>query len=237
MAEAARLFAEDMRHLPDLPARDEHEHLVIGLNGGVAPRHDGPHAARDPHHAEGEMGAVLSEICQPHPHDRSVAIDPDAHQLDASFSELHHVRRRRATQQRDDLVRRGLLGVDDVVDAEVLQREDGVPAGELARAHARDRNRVRRRLTDPLRHHRGDDVDLVHVRDGHEQVGLLDPRQMEGLHARARSLHREHVERLADVGDPRRVPVDDGDVVTLEGKHPGDVVADVSGADDNGTHG
>jgi hypothetical protein len=87
-----------------------------------------------------------------------------------------------------------------------------------------------------LRHQAGDDVYLVRVRRGYQEIGLLDPGLRQKPGTRPVTLDREGVELLCGPLDERLVLLDQNDVVMLSREHHGRVETHLSGSHDNDSH-
>ena len=145
--------------------------------------------------------------------DEVVLLHPKADKLHPAPVEGLDIGRRGEAQQPGDLHRRGVLGVDDHVDAQFLF-EDGELHRVLHVAHPGDGVLG----AQPLGGEAADHVYLVQAGGGDDDVGGVDAGLPQCHNRRAVALDAQDVQGLRRAAQGVVVGVDDGDVVLLPGE-------------------
>jgi hypothetical protein len=213
--------------------RGEEEHLVARLDHRVAVRVDRALAAEDRDDPRVDVRDVLLDLADRLADQQAVAVRADGDQADRAVGELEHLQRLGELDELGDVVGDGLLGDDQVVDRErALADQLGVVL-EVGAAHARDPRRDVEHLRGEVA---GDEVGLVALRRRDQHVGVVGARVAQHRGLRGVAGDGAQVEPVLQLGEARRVGVDDGDVVLFRDEALGDRRADPSGAQDDDLH-
>ena len=156
----------------------------------------------------------------------------------AKFHHFHQPARERLNrhgegqaQNAADFPRRGALGIDHVVDGQLLRKRR--QAAQIFRiANARDG--VLR--AQPLRRQTGEHVGFVAHRGSNDDVGVLHVRLGERVKADAAALHGHHVQRVQTVLQHRLAAVDHRYVVPLRNQPVRKLHAHLAAADHDNLH-
>ena len=126
-----------------------------------------------------------------------------------------------------DDAERATLGVDDHVHSNRLEAGPEsriLDPGDL------------QRYTEPRRGLASEDVHSVLAGDRDHHLSIADPGLFEQARRCAIALDNHHVERVLELLDPRRVGVDDDDVLTFHGEALRQIGTNLTGADDDDSH-
>ena len=236
---AGALFgaAEFRHHVRDVRGRGEEKHVVVRFDDGVILRDDGPVAAKDGGHPRLHVAHVAPQRL---PNQRPVAARLHGDELDAAVREIHHPRGARMLQQFRDLLRHHALRVDEHVDGHVFAGEEGLllvvqMAARLVGIRP-DAGDLHGSAEHGVAHLAGHHVHFVVRGHGDEHVGILGAGQIQHVRPRCVAGHRADVEPPPQLGEPRLVGIDEGDVEVFAGEVLGQRAADLPGAEDEDVH-
>ena len=205
--------------------RDDVDHVTLHVVF-VAARNDRLPAARDGHRAVAQRRLLLVEARQRLPHQRRGRLQTEDHERELAARKVDVLGGRGVAQQVDDLAGRHLLGVEQVVDAHVDEHLLVVGFEVFVVVDAGDRL-ARAEL---LGQHRRDDVVVLLVVDGDEEVALAHGGLAQHGEGRRVALDADDVGQAAHLGEELLIGVDDGDVVAVSAQHLGQVAAHFAGA-------
>ena len=209
------------------------EDAVAGLDDVVAAGDDGRFSAADGGYHETVNAAQFPQLPQSEVAQGAFRADAVAEEMDLSFHELGHVEGAGAAGDLDDLLGDRVLRVDEHVDAEFFFRQHRAPAGVFDTLHSCYPGR---NLVFPGQQ-TGQDVHLIEVGDGDEDVGILYPRLLQDFGAGAVADNPHDVEAVLGSGEMFRVAIDQGDFVSFQRQALAKEIADLAGADDQDAHG
>ena len=237
--------ATEHEHLPDAPADrverlehlslsalfGEHPNVIAGLDLEIAPRDDRLAVARDC--AEEEPPVIdRCDVGQGLPgHRRQLADNGAEHDQIAARHRVHLVGTRDADESEDLLGGVG-IGVDDQIGVDELAQLGTVGAAQFVGLEPYDGLDC----AELLGERRGDQVDLVVLRDTGDQLGPIDASRPQDRGVRAAPDDRLDVELLAERAGDHLVLFDDDDVVVLGAEPLSEVPADLAGSDDHDMH-
>ncbi len=229
------LLAEDLQGAVDVLGVGEDVDLVVDeqLIPGLGHEQAAAAPDADDHGAQGRE--QVGKLPQRRVHYRAVLVQHDAEKLRLAFEETFGVEgrggRKAAHRSLGDLA----FGADHDVDGHVVTAvEVGIDRRQVGlAAQACDLARHRK---DRVGHLAGDHVDLVGMGGGDDHVGVARTGAVQNVGIACETGDALHVERVCGAAHQVGVVVDDGDVVALARKVPGDLPADLTRAADDDLH-
>ena len=218
----------------DVFARGNEEHLVVGLDDGVALGDDGAVLAEDGGHAGVDVGHVLAQGAQLVAHQWAAVVGAHADQLYPAVGEVQHLQRAGVLDEATHMMGNQGLGADQGVDGQGLGAEQLRVFQVLGGAHAGD---AVGGVEHGIGHLAGDHVGLVAVGHRDEHVGIFGAGPLQYIGTRAVAGDGADVEAVLEVAQHIGVGIDHGDVVGLAGQVLGQRAADLSGTEYDDLHG
>ena len=231
-------------HQADVLGGGEEEHLVAGLDHGVALRAQAPPGPVDRDHARVDVRKVLADVAQLLSDQQPALHGAHSYQPDAAAREVDDLQRTWIADQAPDVRGDQLLGTDVHVDGEaaavgrrsVRRRYEEIGAAREVRGT--DARNARRRAVERPRHVAGDHVDLVAVGQRDQHVGARGAGLLERAWARGIAAYGAYVEPVLQVAQHVVIDIHNGDVVGfLAGEMVSRGPADLAGAEDDDLHG
>ena len=207
--------------------RDE-KHFVAGLDHRMAFGHDRRVLAEDRRDARLDVGHVAADIHQFMADHRAAMKRAHRDETHLAAREFEHLQRFRKLDQLDNVIGDDLLGADRMIDREAVAREDLRMRQIVGRADARDAGGRIEEFRGELARH---EIRFVAARDRENEVGVGCARL--GQHQRVRGVAGDgaQIEPVLQHFQPRRLGVDDGDVIGFRTQGLGDGAADLSRAE------
>ena len=163
---------------------------------------------------------------------RSYAGSAASDEVETAVSQFQHIGGTGTPYEPYDFSGGTFLRVNNEIEPKVGDRKYRIGSRQFFRADPRHC----RLNPETVRHHTGNNVDLVQRGDGDHHVGIMDTgiRQDGGRGATAMDGH--HIELLAEFFQGLPIDVDNDNIMLFHRKEPGDIKADFTSTNHNGSH-